>query len=177
MTTVTKSNAELYRVRHNTCEGWGDVILICGKESVSVMINSDYGSFSHVWIHCGCEPKAFLCDMDFHYTMKKLSNYNLYIDNPQSYPAEIKERIIVARRHDENLTKEEAREAWEDMLNTEHSEGDLFFKELIDHPLFGKVFGDYEYLPSAKMIDPHCQDLWDRVWTPFIKQLKEELAA
>jgi hypothetical protein len=176
MTKVTKSNAELYRVRHNTCEGWGDIILICGKESVSVMITSDYGSFSHYWSHCGEEPKSFLCSTDFDYTMKKLSNYNHYVKNPDGYPDEIKQSIIDARKY-QNLTKEEAREAWDDMLNTEHSEGDLFYKELIDHSLFEKVFGDYDGLPSSEKESPRCRDLWEQVWKPFISQLKQELAA
>ncbi|MEB5557091.1 hypothetical protein GOP97_15090 [Vibrio cholerae] len=174
MTKVIKTQAELYQVRHKTFGGWGDIFLICGQESVRVAINSDYGTFAHNWTHCGGDPKEFLTDIDFDYCMKKLTNYKHYVPAPEQYPIEVKQSIIESRR-EENLTKEEAREAWEDMLNTEHSEGDLYFKELIDHPLFEKVFGATEYLPSAQKVDPCCQDFWDKVWFPFIGQLKEEL--
>lgn len=175
-TRVIKSQAELYQVRHETFEGWADIFLICGEQSVSVVIHSDYGKFAKYWSHCGCNPKQFLIELDFDYCMKNLTDYKHRIDAPEQYPSKVKERIMVARRHDGTLTKEEAREAWGDMLQTEHNEGDLYFKELIDHHLFNKVFGDYEYLPSAKKIDPCCQELWDNVWLPFVEQLKSELA-
>lgn len=175
MTKVIKTQSELYQVRHDTCEGWGDIFLICGKESVRVAINSDYGTYSHNWTHCGGDPKEFLTQMDFDYCMKNLTNYKHYIADPEQYPTEVKKCILESRQA-ERLTKDDAREAWEDMLCTEHDEGDLYYKELVDHPLFNNVFGDYEYLPSAKKVDPCCQDLWDKVWVPFVGQLKEELA-
>ncbi|RAS62666.1 hypothetical protein DET48_11461 [Vibrio diazotrophicus] len=174
MVKVTKSQAELYQVRHETFEGWGDIHLVCGEQSVSVVIHSDYGTFAKYWSHCGCNPKKFLVDLDFDYCMKNLTDYKHYIKAPEQYPTEVKGRIIEARRA-ENLTKEEAREAWCDMLQTEFDEGDLYFKELIDHHLFNKVFGDYEYLPCAKKIDPCCQELWEMVWLPFVERLKSEL--
>lgn len=174
MTNVIKSEAELYQIRQNGSSGWGDIVLVCGKESVRVMINSDFGSYSHIWTHCGGDPKEFLTEVDFDYCMKKLTDYNHYVPAPEEYPTEVKRRIIEARQ-DDNLTKAEAREAWEDMLNTEYDEGDLYFKELIDHHLFEKVFYDYEYLPCAKKIAPRCQMFWDNVWLPFIEQLKTEL--
>ncbi|EKO3663347.1 hypothetical protein M3929_002654 [Vibrio metschnikovii] len=175
MTKVIKTQAELYQVRHDSCVGWGDIFLICGKESVRVAINSDYGTYSHNWTHCGGDPKEFLTGIDFDYCMKKLTGYKHYVPTPEQYPVEVKQCIIESRRED-GLTKAEAREAWQDMLCTEHREGDLYYKELVDHPLFEKVFGDYEYLPSATKVSPCCQDFWDKVWIPFIGQLKEELA-
>ncbi|WP_158120564.1 hypothetical protein [Vibrio metoecus] len=175
MTKVIKTEAELYQVRHNTFEGWGDLFLICGEESVRITINSDYGVFAHNWTNCGCNPKEFLAKIKFDYCMKKLTNYKHYIKAPEQYPTQVKQRIIEARRGYESLTKEEAREAWVDMLNVDHDSGDLYFRELIDHHLFEKVFGDYEYLPDAEKIDPRCQDFWDYVWLPFVEQLKTEL--
>lgn len=177
MAKVIKSEAELYQVRQDTggsC-GWGDIVLVCGKESVRVMINSDYGAYSHIWTHCGGDPKEFLTELDFDYCMKKLTSYKHYIKAPEQYPTEVKLRIIEARREHEGLSREEARDAWNAMLKADYYAGDVYFKELIDHPLFEKVFGDYEYLPSATKIDPCCQDFWDKVWLPFVEQLKSEL--
>lgn len=175
MAKVTKSLTELYQVRHEGGGRWADFSLVCGKESVRIMINSDYGSYSHIWSHCGGCPKTFLTEIDFDYCMKKLTGYKHYVKAPERYPEEVKGRIIEARR-ERGLTKAEAREAWQDMLNTEFSEGDLYYRELIDHELFEKVFGDYEYLPSAEKVDPCCADFWEHCWLPFIASLKEELA-
>lgn len=175
-TKVTKSQAELYQVRAGGFT-WGDITLICGKESVSVMATSDYGSFNHFWSHCGGEPKAFLCTLDFQYTMKKLTDGKLYVPDPDGYRNEIKENIIESRK-EAVLTKDEAREAWDDMLShqEEYPQGDLFYKGLYEHDLFKKVFGDCEGLPSATTECCRSVDFWKDIWTPFISELKQEIA-
>ena len=176
-TKVIKSQAELYQVRAGGCT-WGDIVLVCGKESVSVMATSDYGSFDYFWSHCGGEPKAFLCGLDFQYTMKKLTNGKLYVPDPDGYEVEIKENIIEARK-DESLTKEQARTAWDDMLSHKEAypEGDLFYQGLVEHNLFEQVFGDYENLPSSEVECCRAVDFWKDIWAPFIAELKEEIAA
>lgn len=178
MARVIKSEAELYQIRQDTggSNGWGDIALVCVKESVRVMINSDFGAYAHVWTHCGGNPKEFLTELDFDYCMKKLTNYKHYVKAPEKYPEEVKKRIIEARRENESFSKDMARQAWIDMLNADHDSGDLYFQELIDHPFFEDVFGEYEYLPSAEKINPRCQMFWDKVWLPFVEQLKSELA-
>jgi hypothetical protein len=52
---------------------------------------------------------------------------------------------------------------------------DLLFHHLIEHHLFEKVFGEYEYLPSAKRVKPECQCFWNEVWKPLTEQLAAEL--
>ena len=104
---VTKSQAEFYEVRSGKNSlAWGDIVIKCGKQSVSVMATSDYGTFDHYWSHCGGDPKEFLCGLDFQYAMKKLTNHELYIPNPAGYENEIKESIICSRKED-GLTKEQ----------------------------------------------------------------------
>ncbi len=175
---VTKSQAELYQVRSGkgSC-AWGDITLICGDQSVSVMATSDYGSFDHYWSHCGGEPKDFLCGLDFQYTMKKLTNGKLYIPDPSGYRKEIKENIIEARKEN-YLTKEQAKTAWDEMLaiQDEYEKGDIFFKELYEHEFFEQVFGACEGLPSSTEPDHCAVDFWNDVWTPFIESLRKELA-
>jgi hypothetical protein len=176
---VTKSQAELYQVR--SCKGncaWGDITLICGAQSVSVMATSDYGTFDYSWSNCGGEPKEFLCGLDFQYTMKKLTNGKLYIPNPDGYRNEIKESIITARKDGHGISKEDARTAWDEMLAflDEYRKGDLLFNALYNHEFFEPVFGDTEYLPSSAQVDHSAVDFWNDVWTPFINSLREELA-
>jgi hypothetical protein len=175
---VTKSMVELYRVRSTeggSCS-WGDITLTCGKESVNVMATSDYGTFDHYWSHCGCDPKEFLCDTDFQYTMKKLTGGKLYIPDPDGYGDEIKRDVIQSRKED-RLTKEQARTSWDEMLaiQDEHREGDLFYRELMDHEFFEEVFYDFEALPCAEKPDHCAVDFWDNVWLPFVAELKLEL--
>jgi hypothetical protein len=175
---VTKSQAELYRIRSGKGSlAWGDITLICGAQSVSVMATSDYGTFDYRWSHCGGEPKAFLCGLDFQYAMKKLTNGNLYVPDPDGYENEIKESIVDSRKNG-GLTRVQARTAWDEMLSIhdEYNGGDLFFHALYDHELFERVFGDYEGMPSAEIADCRAVDFWGDVWMPFISSLREELA-
>jgi len=174
MTTVTKKQIELYQVRHNGSECWGDIALNCGEKSVHVMIDSDFGSWSYYWSSCGMSPKEFLCKINFDYCMKKLTGSKHYINDPEQYPNEVRGRITQAQEAGW-LTETEVKQALDEMLEPEYSEGDLYFHYLYNHELFDKVFGDYECLPSAKKISPRCQDFWDHVWIPFIEQLKTEL--
>jgi hypothetical protein len=174
---VTKSQAELYQVRSGKGSlAWGNITLICGAESVSVMATSDYGTFDYHWSHCGGEPKNFLCGLDFQYTMKKLTNGNLYTPDPSGYREEIKSSIIESRK-DEGLTKEQARTAWDEMLciHDEYEKGELFFNALYNHALFDNVFGEAEYLPSSTQPDHCAVNFWNDVWTPFINSLRQEL--
>jgi hypothetical protein len=174
--TVTKSQAELYQVRSSKGSlAWGDITLICGKESVSFTATSDYGTFDYRWTHCGGEPKAFLCKLDFQYAMKKLTGGKLYIPNPNGYRKEIKEKIIEARKEN-YLTKEQAKTAWDEMLaiQDEYKKGEIFFNELYEHEFFEQVFGDCEGLPSSTEPDHCAVDFWNEIWTPFIQELKKE---
>jgi len=174
---VTKSQAEFYEVRSGKNSlAWGDIVIKCGKQSVSVMATSDYGTFDHYWSHCGGDPKEFLCGLDFQYAMKKLTNHELYIPNPAGYENEIKESIICSRKED-GLTKEQAKTAWVEMLEIleEYEEGDLLFHGLYDHVLFESVFGDYEGLPSSTIPDPRAVDFFNDIWNPFTVYLREEI--
>lgn len=176
---VTKSQAELYQVRSGQGSlAWGNITLICGAESVSVMATSDYGTFDHHWSHCGGEPKSFLCGLDFQYTMKKLTGGKLYIPDPDGYKNEIKKSIIESRREGRGISREEARTAWDEMLAflDEYREGELLFNALYHHEFFEAVFGDPEYLPNSEKPDHCAVDFWNDVWTPFINSLREELA-
>lgn len=175
---VKKSKAELYQVRSKDTGdcAWGDIVLICGKNSVSVMITSDYGSFNYYWSNCAQAPKEFLCEIDFNSAMKKLTGGKLKISNPDNYLDEIKESVNAALDGD-RITKAEAIVALEEFgdIFDSFTDGDLFFHSLYQHSLFEKIFGDTDGLPSSKVVDPCAVDFWRYIWVPFTEQLKSEL--
>jgi len=175
--TIEKSKVDIYKIRHKGSCVWGDITVEFGKTSAQLMINSDYGSYAYNWFSTGENPKKFLCDINMCYAMEKLSDYNLYEPDPYKYSDEIKELIIDSRKG-EYLTKEEAREAWDDMLGIldDYPSGDIMYKELIDHKYFNKVFGGFEYLPSATRVKPKHKHFWENIWLPFVDELKRELS-
>lgn len=176
---VTKTTTDIYHIRGKTAKGWstwGDVVLIFGEESVLVIAHTDFGTYGYYWSHTGPNPKKFLCEVDIHYAMNKLTSGNLYEPDPEKYEIEIKKQIIEAR-FQYLLTKEQARGAWIDMLDilNEHQGGDILFHELINHEHFEIVFGDYDGLPSATRVRPSCRGFWDHIWTPLTEQLSTEI--
>lgn len=173
--TVTKSQVDLYNIR-GLHGAWANIVVIPRGDYVELIIDSDFGAFAYAYFCHGGNYKQFLISCDFDYLMRKFRGKDYKIPDPSKYEKEIKDAIIESRQG-EQLTKDEAREAWNDMLNTEHDRGDLFFAELYDHKLFEKVFGDHEGLPSAKKVDPQCQSFWDKCWLPFVEELKQEMAA
>lgn len=177
---VTKTTTDLYSVRRETKAdpgAWGDISLAFGEHSVNVMINSDYGSFGYYWGATGPDPRKFLCEIDMHYAMNKLTSCNLYEPDPDKYSDEVKESIIGARK-EQYLDKDQAREAWDDMLSIveDSASVDLMYHQLVDHELFEAVFGDHEGLPCATRVRPTVVAFWDNVWKPFVKQLQSELS-
>lgn len=182
--TISKKQCDLYQIRNqrskNDLEGWGDITVQWGEGSVHIIANSDYGNFSKFWCSTGSKPKEFLIGIDFDYCMKNLMDYKHMEDNPDGYDREVKIQICEGRRnYPETLSKKDARQAWSEMLGIydEYNSKDLYMMKLVDHDLFNKVFGDYEYLPSSKRYKFEAVDFWRNVWLPFIEILKTEVAA
>lgn len=174
---VNKGQVDIYKIRHDNSCIWGDITVEFGKTSAQLMINSDYGSYAYNWFSTGENPKQFLCRLNMPYAMEKLSDYKLYEPDTQKYSGEIKKKIIEGRRED-YLTKEQARESWDDMLGIldDYPGGDLLFHGLIEHKHFGDVFGDYEALPSATRVKPKHEHFWNNIWIPFVEELMREMA-
>lgn len=173
---ISKRMVEVYSLRDGFA--WGHIALVINGESVDLLVNSDYGSYAHFWTHCGINPKKFLCQIDMHYAMNKLTNGKMMQPDHGKYASEIKERIIKARREN-GISSEDARSAWDEMLGAaeEYGSGDILMNELVQSKYFEQVFGDYESLPNPKEVKPECLGFWKYIWTPFVDELKKELGA
>lgn len=75
-------------------------------------------------------------------------------------------------RKDRELTADEAREAWDDLLNPEYGPQagrDYYHRELYESKHFERVFVDYESLPEKTKINPLCQEFWNATIRRIIK--------
>lgn len=174
---IEKSKIDIYKIRHEKRSIWGNICVEFGESSAILMINSDYGSYAYNWFATGNNPKKFLCGLDMEYAMNKLTEGNLYEPDESKYADEVKKKIIDKRR-DGYITKEVAREAWDDMMEilSEYSHsGDILYHELMSAKHSGKVFIDFEEYPSATRVKPKHQHFWNEIWMPFIEELKMEM--
>lgn len=179
MITVAKKQIDLYQVRNNAKHTWGDISIEWGEQSAKVMINSDYGHFAYNWFATGNNPKKFLCRIEMEYAMKKLcgSDVGAYEPDFDAWEEDIKRKIIEALRNG-YIERGDAREAFDEMPSfvMEYRNADLIHKELIDHRLFERIFGDYENLPSEEIIKPSLVAFWKHIWKPFVEELEKEIA-
>ena len=172
---ISKQQVEVYTIR--TGNDWGQIALVISDPTVNVMANSSYGKYAYFWGACGCHPKEFLCKINRGYALQKMYGNKYLVPDSDKYEEEIKKAIIEARR-ERDLEPGEARHAWGSMLGIlyDYGGGDAMAHELINHEYFEKVFGSYDRLPSATMINPQCQGFWDKIWLPFVAELKTEMA-
>ncbi len=177
---VTKAQIDLYRIRTKMESGWntwGNISLEFGRESVNVMINSDFGHYAYNWTHTGPDPYDFLCRINRDYAMNKLSDGKLYEPDVEKFGDQVKKSILELR-YDRSITKEQARDAWDDLIpiTTEYNDANAIWTKLIDSDWFNTIFGDYENLPSAQRVRPEIEQFWKYIWLPFVDHLKEQRA-
>jgi len=177
MKIVHKRQVECYKVRNKgTSSGWANFNCEWGDESVHVMIDSDYGSYSYYWSHCGQDPKAFLISLERMYAMEKLNNYNYFEFDETQLDAELKSIILYTRReYYDSFTKEMARDAWDTLLGIYDGSKDLYYEKLFEYEHFEELFGDSEGLPHPRRVIPKLVTFWDECWIPFTQALQEEL--
>jgi len=178
--TIKKTLTETYTLRGEQSL-WAKINLDCGENSVNVMISSDYGEFNYYWVSTGYTQKKFLCSINMDYAMKKLmgGTDKMYEPGWDSRKRSVKIAIIEARREKEYLSKFEAREAWDDMLNVmEDYSGsvDIYFEEIMEHNSFQKIFYDFEGIPEDDKLKPRVLHFWNNIWLPFTNELRKEYA-
>lgn len=179
MNEIIKTQTETYTLRGNKCT-WAKINLDCGKKSVNVMISSDYGDFNYYWGNCGTNPKKFLSGLDWHYCMKKLMNGtdNMYQPDFDKRFKSFK-KIIINDRKELSISKNEARQVWEAMINVFencYDSTDLYYSLVMNERIFwDSLFYDTDSIPEDTKLKPIVMNFWEDVWTPFIGFLKEEI--
>lgn len=175
---IQKTLTETYSLKGKKCL-WAKINLDCGEESVNVMISSDYGEFNHYWGYCGMNPKEFLIKTDMNYTMKKLMGGS---DN--MYEPDFKERLksfkklVIEYRKENNITKEQAREAWIKILSIFdycQNSNDIYYSECINSEELECILYDSESIPENTKKKNTVIEFWEDIWIPFINFLKEEI--
>lgn len=175
-----KTTAVVYTIKLKEEGGWGTATIREWQGGGSIDIQSDYGNYAFTWGSIGEDCfRAFLVDLNMDYAMKKLTGYDmceLYFDDTIKA---MKKEIIDTRKRDE-LTSEEAREAWDDMTDNiipseETMDGILKgcyeTEKMLDIVYGGDLWG----VNFVDRVKPQVQMFWDKIWLCFVDVWKEEL--
>jgi len=174
---ITREPSVTYKVRSIPEGGWADVNIRSWERGGSLMIQSDFGEYSHVWTSIGdCTFIEFLCDLDKDYFLKKTRPKDYLVFDDEATVAAMKKDIVQQRR-ERYINADVAREAWNDVDNCEmHSCNETeFFTLLRDTDTFSNLYEcDYCAVPMVQKYHPHCDLFWERVWLRLIEYWKDQ---
>lgn len=178
MVGVKKTKVEIYSIRDIKNRVWGDIKVESGQKKTSIHVASSYGKFLGTWEESRAGAMELVLGLSFEDTIKSLCGElgDIYIVDLANWKNETK-RVILEHRFENYLTKEEAREAYNEMLFiiSSNKDAEIIHEKLMSHNLFDKVFYDKESLPNSKKVKKHLFEFWQNIWTPFIKEIKKEL--
>lgn len=186
MSQVTKSTAEVYRIRKGF--EWATICLTEHRPRPDIttalnyggeiLIHSSFGNFAHHWTHCASDFKQFLSEVDVGYFMAKAAHPNTHkvFDPVASYRNA--RRFVLDLRRDGTLDKKSAREAMSVMEDLESASNDEEFVELYSSAsALGAPFrcfaeGCWELV--ATCLNPQYVEFWNNLWPIFLAELAKE---
>ena len=167
---MKKSTCDRYTIHGGKEFSWANILI--DEHWGLLAIHSDYGNWTFSWPYHGRDSfRQFLMESrkDKHYFMNKLAAGERWYDS-NATEKELQREILIRRRRKE-LTKEEAREAWEDADREIefHSSQETYQRSVLDcKSVFDKVFGgDYDGIPCVTGFDPGMREFFRLVWPVF----------
>lgn len=141
-------------------DGHAWVKVLLQEDTGSVVILSDYGNWSNLWLpdHRPDNLPAFLARLDADYAGGKFLGVALLVYDEDATRKGIVEHILEARRTLET-TKEQAREHYDDLG---------FLDQGFDWWCGNTSLEDaWEWAPRTVM-NHDWRNFWDRLWVPFV---------
>ena len=169
--TVTKSTAELYKLRHPSGMYWADITIDCNDKGGRIQIASDYGSWQNYWAgFCGTF-KEFLIQLNLEYAADKF-NADRWFDHEGTMNKW--KRDVLDHRRRERMSGDKARAILDELKQLDD--------EIHEHGFIAVAYGCKNlmrfYLDCPEIertITPGFKQFWKKVWPVFIEQLRSEL--
>ncbi len=169
---------DLYTIR--TATGWDGAQIVIDEQSGLFMAHGSFGTYAYCWTHIGAQTlKQFLTGLDFGYFMEKTfgRGYRIFDadETTKSLRSEIKRR-----RRDDDLTKQQARDAWVDLdlyLGESSDHEHAYITEMCRSEALMRVAGDEYYDVGVLVDNPSCRGFWNEIWPLFLADIAQGEAA
>ena len=100
--------AKVYRVRAVDRHAWANAAIRTWPKGGSIDVQSDYGSYSHIWVDIGQGPfLKFLCELEYDYFMRKTRGEYRPFDSKATRKAIV--RWILEARSQSSIDAQRAR--------------------------------------------------------------------
>ena len=138
-------------------------------------IISSFGTFGHCFSHMSLPLPAFLQRTNFDYVMEKLHPKSRIFDWDKAIEKIKKEILTVRRESPEGISKKEAREFWDSIVDFESDYGSFehFLNKLAE--CAGRFWDDWSMWEDSEptVPNPQCVGFWNTFWKPFLEVLSE----
>lgn len=166
--------AKVYQVNQN--HEYGTFVLIYKENYLEIICHTSFGTYGHEWPNPGKNPYDFLLNMSYNTFIKKMSGgKHLVLDNDKQ------EKIMFDLINDLAPLKQWSEEdiGYYKSLVEEVTSGPMtaneFKGQLVHSELFEELYeGESEQIEVEEDIDSQLQGLWNELWTPLMRKLKEE---
>jgi hypothetical protein len=164
---VETTTATVYKIRRtDRCGGWADITIREWPGGGSIDIQSDFGSYSHFWNSIGERSfRKFLASLDAGYFFGKCMGRGYDVYDPQKTEQWVRE-LVIERRRDGDLNKEEARDCWDEIQFIDFDSADAYYYSASNRTsLWEMCFGeDHHSLPHATKPHPQAEAFWEIIW-------------
>ncbi len=162
--------ARVFHVREGS--SWAIAIVREWGDGGSIDIQSDYGSFNYIWYLVGDSFYDFLRSLDFDYFMGKTRpDYKVF-----DYDASIKaiKVSLIENRKQGNLTRQQAREFWNDVENMGHCSTTAEFYDCIAQVAhIEEIYYDWDF-PMYDKPSYQTKLFWNGPWQALCEHWKRE---
>ena len=179
--SLSKRTATVYGIRIKKPEStWADITIEEWEHGGSFKCVSDYGNYSYIWNSIGERNlREFLSGLSMDYFMGKATTHDFQEFDAQLTMESIRREILYERQHG-GLTKDEARECWDeaqegnDLAESERS--DVFWARMEHSAILQYMYdGERCDVDTRERVKPQCKGFWDIIWPVACEIWRDEL--
>ena len=169
---IKKSQVDVYK--YKCSEGWANITIDASEQQGRISIASSHGNWSNYWGYCGKTLEKFLCQIDMYYAASKFGCSNFF-DGEASVRG-VKRDLLQLRREDPNIvSKEIARDAWEEIYSLEGIDTADHFYTTYHHTHTLSTILSPDCPTIHTKVHPQFEYFWKNIWCHFIDYLKENI--
>lgn len=174
--TCKKSTCERYDIKLKDSYGWA--IITIDENGGLFNSQSDYGNYSYSWPNHGRKSfKHFLLELvnDKQYFLGKVADDGYYY---QEKTEESWKQEVLRARKERELTKEEARELWDEIIDFDYySSGEAIQNQCYQSEIIAKYYCEPWYsFEVVKGFSPHAHAFANIIMPILGEIIKKEIA-
>jgi hypothetical protein len=172
---ISKSKAERYLIRSSG--DWAYIYIehyhtTLYNDNVGIIsINSSFGNYGYSFGAVGNDFKKFLIDCDIHYLTQKISDNNNIVFDFDKTIRNFKYTLLERRGYTQ-YSKEQARYMYNFFNQMDPCDKDVLLEKILSNKQI-EWEEPWEWLGT--ILDPKLRKFWEKLWLPFIEELKKEV--